>query len=275
MKVDMQFLDHHRKQYLDLRAELIQIDYSPQSEAALTNIKALLLLEISLLHGCDYDLSPVVPQAGSVSEGEVLGAGVSSAGKVLGPCAPADDADNSGEEQAAPAAVPAPANAPASAHAAAAIIDVNDFITWTQETWALLDWDSITFSSDPAVNIRSVRYYLAVAMVMWYQADLRDKHQRVWDELNYAWLATFSCDLHAVGLEKWPETGPFALDKTQSKWLTDTFHFLKQSTGRLRRQVAPPRAPADVPPATGKRKRNSDPVQQNSKRYNDCDYWIY
>jgi hypothetical protein len=214
MKIDMQFLDHHRKQYLDLHAESIRINYSPQLKAALTNLKALLLLEISLLHCCNYDWSP--PVAGSVSEGEVLGAG-----------AAADDADNSGEEQgwhvAAPAAVPAPAAAPAAASARAqspaGIVDVNDFITWTPEAWALLDWDSITFPTDPAINIRSVRYYLAVAMIMWYQANLslRDKHKRVWDELNYAWLATFLCDLHAVGLEKWPETGPFAFDKNQSK----------------------------------------------------------
>ena len=118
-------------------------------------------------------------------------------------------------QQCLPAAALLPGPAPpARAQSPAGIVDVNDFITWTPETWALLDWDSITFPSDPAINIRSVRYYLAVAMIMWYQADLRDKHKRVWDELNYAWLATFSCDLNAVGLEKWPETGPFAFDKT-------------------------------------------------------------
>ncbi len=118
--------------------------------------------------------------------------------EVLEYAAPDDDADNSGEEQAVSAAVPAAAAAPTPAHAEAAVIDVNDFITSIPETWALLDWDSITFPSDPAINIRSVRYYLAVAMTMWYQANLRDNHKRVWDELNYAWLATFSCDLHKI-----------------------------------------------------------------------------
>ena len=112
-----------------------------------------------------------------------------------------------------------------------------------------------------------VRYYLAVAMIMWYQADLSDKHKRVWDELNYAWLATFSCDLNAVGLQKLPETGPFAFDKTQSKWQTETLHFLNQSTGRSRRQVPPPRAPADVPPATLKRRRNPDPISEPAGSY--------
>jgi hypothetical protein len=94
MKIDMQFLDHHSKQYLNLHADLIRINYSPLWEAASTNLKAILFIEISLLHGCD-DWSP--PVAGSVSEGEVLSAGAASAGKVLGPCAPADDADNSGD----------------------------------------------------------------------------------------------------------------------------------------------------------------------------------
>ncbi len=27
------------------------------------------------------------------------------------------------------------------------------------------------------------------------RSELRDKHKRVWDEVNFVWLATFSCDL--------------------------------------------------------------------------------
>ncbi len=54
MKLDMQFLDHHCKQFLDLQAELIKIDYSPQAEAALTNFNTLLLLQIALLFP-DFD----------------------------------------------------------------------------------------------------------------------------------------------------------------------------------------------------------------------------
>ena len=116
-------------------------------------------------------------------------------------------------------------------------------------------------------------------MILWYQADLREKHKRVWDELNYAWLATFSCDLHAVGLEKWPRTGPFRFDEAQCKWLTETLRFLKQSAGRARRVSAPPRAPEIAPEkgsaSAGKRKRNSDPVSQKAKRYDYCDYCNY
>ena len=109
---------------------------------------------------------------------------------------------------------------------------------------------------------------------MWYQADLREKHKRVWDELIYAWLATFSCDLHAVGLEKWPVTGPFAFDEAQSKWLTDTLRFLMLSAGPPRRNIPAPLAPAVMPSPAVKNKRNSDPVVQ-TKRYNYFDYWCY
>ena len=66
LKLDMQFLDHHRTQFLELHADLSKIEYSPQSEAALTNFKVLLLLEIALLSGNDYDWSsPAVTGEGS------------------------------------------------------------------------------------------------------------------------------------------------------------------------------------------------------------------
>ncbi len=57
MKLDMQFLDHHCKQFLDLHAESIKIDQSLQAEAALTNFKTLLLLEITLLSRSVFDWS--------------------------------------------------------------------------------------------------------------------------------------------------------------------------------------------------------------------------
>jgi hypothetical protein len=47
MKLDMQFLNHHCNQLLDLKAKLIKINYLPQAEATLTNFNTLLLLEIA------------------------------------------------------------------------------------------------------------------------------------------------------------------------------------------------------------------------------------
>jgi hypothetical protein len=52
-KINLQFLQHHKDNYLELHHELAKISYSPQSDAALTNYKTLLELEISLLMGCN------------------------------------------------------------------------------------------------------------------------------------------------------------------------------------------------------------------------------
>jgi hypothetical protein len=54
-KINLQFLEHHKHNYLDLHHDLAKISYSPQTDAALTNFKTLLELEISLLMGCDTE----------------------------------------------------------------------------------------------------------------------------------------------------------------------------------------------------------------------------
>jgi hypothetical protein len=85
MKLDMQFLNHHSKKFLDLEAELIKINYSPQAEATLTNPNTLLLLEIALLFP-DFDWSPPTAFKGRPQDSAVLGA-----------AAPADDDDDSSQ----------------------------------------------------------------------------------------------------------------------------------------------------------------------------------
>ena len=54
-KINLQFLEHHKENYLELHHDLAKISYSPQTDAALTNFKTLLELEISLLMGCDTE----------------------------------------------------------------------------------------------------------------------------------------------------------------------------------------------------------------------------
>jgi hypothetical protein len=57
-------------QYLGLHADLSRINHSPQSEAALTNFKVLLLLEISLLLGSDFEWTAPTAAA-TVAEEEI------------------------------------------------------------------------------------------------------------------------------------------------------------------------------------------------------------
>ncbi len=51
MTVEMQFIDKHKKLYLELHCDLAKQEYAPQSEASLINLQTLLLLKIGLLMG--------------------------------------------------------------------------------------------------------------------------------------------------------------------------------------------------------------------------------
>ncbi len=134
---------------------------------------------------------------------------------------------------AAAAAVSGGAAPPAAT--APGVLDMHDFTTWGPDTWGLLLLDELKFPTDPNMSICSVRSYLAIAMILWYQDDLRLKHMQLWPswgELKYAWSATFHCDLHPNGLEKWPKSEPHAFTESESRWLDGTLRFLKKITAR-------------------------------------------
>jgi hypothetical protein len=59
-------------------------------------------------------------------------------------------------------------------------------------------------------------------MLFWHIPSLRIAHPRVWDDLQYAWRATFRTELSDTVLEKWTTTGPHAFSADQSQWLTET-----------------------------------------------------
>jgi hypothetical protein len=63
--VEMQFIEKHKKLYLELHRDLGKQEYAPQSEASLTNFQTLLLLEIALLMGCDLDWGTASPEGAS------------------------------------------------------------------------------------------------------------------------------------------------------------------------------------------------------------------
>ena len=67
--------------------------------------------------------------------------------------------------------------------------DVHIFTTWTPHSWSRVNFDDITFPADTAINIRTVQGYMAVAMILWYDTELRTKYDHVWEALKYAWLA--------------------------------------------------------------------------------------
>ncbi len=110
---------------------------------------------------------------------------------------------------------------------------MKDFTTRTPGTWKLLPWDEIHLPKDPNVSICSVRSYMAIAMIMWYQPDLRLTQLRLWEELKYAWNATFHCNLHPNGLEKWPAAERYWLQSERELSLSLTpFSFCGEREGQ-------------------------------------------
>jgi hypothetical protein len=309
-KINLQFLQHHKDNYLELHHELAKISYSPQSDAALTNYKTLLELEISLLMGCDIEwggasdfAEPAAAAAGAPDavlvaagskddddDSSTEGGGVGAAA-AAGPARPADDAGPPADP-ANPAASAAPAEGgPAAAPAASAggdgaracgagevaAPDLQDFTTWTPESWDQIEFSQIHFPTDPFISICSVRSYHAVALLFVHNPSLRTAHSRVWGELNTAWSNTFHTDLSEAALEKWPSTGPPAFSAEQSDWLTQTLRHLKslKPGPNLRRRVNPaaPASPAPAaaqaaPPRTSKKAQSRSGDDQVKKRQN-------
>jgi hypothetical protein len=311
-KVELQFLETHKKLYQDLHQEFSKSDYAPQSEASLQNFKTLLMLEISILLGTDVEWATGSTGGAANVDPPVLDTGAAaddrdgSISPVSDPASPtaapapapaaagaaAHDAPSTAAPSAAAAAAAAAAdgaraaadNAPLAADAAASdtdeaggaaadgdagrdVLDVEDFTTWQPDTWHAVDFDKIPFPTDPLRSICSVRSYLAVAMILWHDPDLRAKHASAWDGLTAAWKATFHHDLTARDVEKWPEDGPHGFNKNESAWLAGTLRFLKRGPGRApssRRRVVPP-APAPPPPlASIPPGRNSVKAQRRS-----------
>jgi hypothetical protein len=56
-------------------------------------------------------------------------------------------------------------------------------------------------------------------MIMCNQPNLQLTQLRLWEQLKNAWNATFHCDLHPNGLEKWLEDGPmFSTQRNRNGW---------------------------------------------------------
>jgi hypothetical protein len=112
LKINLQFLEHHKVQFLALHRELAKIGFSPQTDAALTNFKTIIELELGLLMGGDIDWA---------GASDFTDPAAAEAGHVLPAAAANDDDDNSSSENngdGAAAAGPADNAGPPAASAA-------------------------------------------------------------------------------------------------------------------------------------------------------------
>ena len=58
MLVDSQFIKHHKDRYLELCVNFEQLETAPRTKVELEDFKALLLMDIFILSGCDIEWQP-------------------------------------------------------------------------------------------------------------------------------------------------------------------------------------------------------------------------
>ena len=114
MTLELQFLEIHRREYVELSTDFASMSFLPKSREALENMKALVLLDLRILLGAD------IPWSHSGKQPELAAAALSQGG------AGDDDSVSSKDNTPAPAEGAA---APGAAAPKAAALDPNDFLT--------------------------------------------------------------------------------------------------------------------------------------------------
>ncbi len=228
LKINLQFLEHHKDQFLELHRELIKIKYAQQTNVALQNLKTLLELEISLLMDCDIEWGGE-PEVEAPAAEAVLGAsaenddndvfcdeggqgGAGPAGTARGnplesflPAAPARGGGGGGVGAAAPAAPAAPAGggggggfgaaAPAAPAAPAGGGGGGEGAAYSNldfTTWTTETWDQLDFSQITFPTDSGI----SICSVRSYQAvAMLPPVKRPWT--NYSMLkSTCKCRFH-------------------------------------------------------------------------------
>ena len=216
MTMELQFLEHHKKQYLELSTDFASISFMPKSREALENMKELVLLDLKILLGADiaWSHSGKQPEAATT---ELAAAAISQA------AAHDDDSESSRDESAAPDTSSA-AQKVAATEAAEPVPDSNNFLTWTHKNWNKVPFDLISFPAGQT-PLKTKEYY-AVALIFLNNVTLRVQHQKVWQELTDAWEETFGVTLSNEKLGDPPATGPYAFTEDERAWCEQTLrHF--------------------------------------------------
>jgi hypothetical protein len=220
--MELQFIEVHKRQYLELSADFAKIRYTPKTKTALANMKELILLDLRILLGADipWSRSPKQPEhPPSVADGQ----------DALPEAASGDDKSTSGAEEAAPDA------AAAAAAVDATEPDTTNFLTWKHVNWDAVAFDEIHFPA--GMNPHKTKAYYAIAVIFLNTLTLRTRHSTVWSELTAAWLDTFGVPLNNETLGTPPAAGPNAFSEEEREWCAQTLRYF--SAGGAERAPSP------------------------------------
>jgi len=262
-KLELQFLQHHRDNYLKQCADFSECEYSPKTRASLESFKALLLSEAAILLGWDLEWRPSPQQNSGAPVGSAI-----SADAVLPNATSADDNSSSDADKAPgkaaspvfgptgwepPPAVPdasAPPDAPGAQDsddvpifAAGGLrtipVNISDNLTWSPDNWNEINFSSIKLPGQ-GEHLATLRTYFAIAILLYYQPALQAKHAEFYELFKKSWVDTFMREIDDKQLEKPPSEGALGFSPDQVTWLmetrrllTDTGHYRQRKSCRV------------------------------------------
>ena len=181
---------------------------------------------------------------------------------VLGEGGPADDAPNSPES---PPALPPGDVSPASDNgspladsgappaegrrmAAGFKINpsnINNYITWSPQTFHNLDFSQIHITE--GMDFSMLRSYFALAIILFYDKALQEKHKKLYGKLQKAWVNNFGTVIDDNTTAHPPTLGIKGFNEDEVTWLLHTRRFLKTQPSSIQRRSSKP-VPTELPP---------------------------
>ena len=99
-------------------------------------------------------------------------------------------------------------------------IDVAAFADGSDDN---IPWADISIGKE---SLRNFRAYHAYAILLFYCANPKERHVRVWNELCEAWLEYFGSPISHASLESVPRFGKLAYTDEEEKWCKESRRYL-------------------------------------------------
>jgi len=136
---------------------------------------------------------------------------------------------------------------------------LDDFTTWTHETWDLLDFSQVSFP--PATPVVHIKNHYALALLFCHSKSLREKFPECYKALCTAWEAHFCRELNSDSLGTPPRAGPYAYTPEEQEWCEQTLRFFNAGSAAPKRaRVTAAAASAAAEPRRSERSQPAKPV---------------
>ena len=84
--------------------------------------------------------------------------------------------------------------------------DPTNMLSWKPTNWGKLDYSAMKLPGD-GQHLGSLRTYFAIAVIMFYDTEIRNNHKELWEKLKTAWENSFDTVIDDKSLASIPFNG--------------------------------------------------------------------